>query len=211
MPIKKPIKKKVKKSENEIDLTKEVLQHIDKSSIKKQLYSGAYSIGDINLLTEKLKQNPTIVQKIKKRIDDGKFNLHKFMTQLKKELTNKKKISSEKNIPFKKKFPKSKIKIYSSFLVKHNINTNISIKIITLLSRKYEQEEINQIIKNIINIDKQLLEKEKEKFYDRIINELKKGNDHLKLALKRIVDPSLKLEQKKNLIKTLLPIEINKK
>jgi hypothetical protein len=163
--------------------TKEVLAKMDKKY--PELYKLDLTIKEIDLLTKNIKKNPVIYERIKTSIKEGKFNLEKFFTNLKKEEEILKKINKREVVKEDKLTIEQK-KTYLKFLINKEVSSKKAKEIISLISLNYNSKEAREIIINVLI--------KKIKNNENYINELLIRLNDPKITYKRIEGILLKFK-----------------
>jgi len=168
--------------------TKEVLAKMDKKY--PELYKLDLTIKEIDLLTKKIKKNPVIYERIKTSIKEGKFNLEKFFTNLKKEEEILKKINKREVVKEDKLTIEQK-KTYLKFLINKEVSSKKAKEIISLISLNYNSKEAREIIINYSNFLKKIPKIKKENITNVLIKKIKNNENYINELLIRLNDPKI--------------------
>ena len=168
--------------------TKEVLAKMDKKY--PELYKFDLTIKEIDLLTKKIKKNPVIYERIKTSIKEGKFNLEKFFTNLKKEEEILKKINKREVVKEDKLTIEQK-KTYLKFLINKEVSSKKAKEIISLISLNYNSKEAREIIINYSKFLKKIPKIKKENITNVLIKKIKNNENYINELLIRLNDPKI--------------------
>ncbi|MDD4049379.1 MAG: hypothetical protein PHX47_00020 [Candidatus ainarchaeum sp.] len=168
--------------------TKEVLAKMDKKY--PELYKLDLTIKEIDLLTKNIKKNPVIYERIKTSIKEGKFNLEKFFTNLKKEEEILKKINKREVVKEDKLTIEQK-KTYLKFLINKEVSSKKAKEIISLISLNYNSKEAREIIINYSNFLKKIPKIKKENITNVLIKKIKNNENYINELLIRLNDPKI--------------------
>jgi hypothetical protein len=168
--------------------TKEVLAKMDKKY--PELYKLDLTIKEIDLLTKNIKKNPVIYERIKTSIKEGKFNLEKFFTNLKKEEEILKKINKREVVKEDKLTIEQK-KTYLKFLINKEVSSKKAKEIISLISLNYNSKEAREIIINYSKFLKKIPKIKKENITNVLIKKIKNNENYINELLIRLNDPKI--------------------
>jgi hypothetical protein len=168
--------------------TKEVLAKMDKKY--PELYKFDLTIKEIDLLTKNIKKNPVIYERIKTSIKEGKFNLEKFFTNLKKEEEILKKINKREVVKEDKLTIEQK-KTYLKFLINKEVSSKKAKEIISLISLNYNSKEAREIIINYSKFLKKIPKIKKENITNVLIKKIKNNENYINELLIRLNDPKI--------------------
>lgn len=187
-----------------ISKTNEVVRDIEKSYLKKELFSGKYTIAEINLLTRKISSEPIIHSKILKAIEEKRFNLDKLIESIKKENSFKKNLRTQSE---KKTLSEKEQKTYIRYLEKTG-DKKFAKQIVESL-KEYDKKDIRIILTKIVSIKKKLSYYERINFLKKVIMGIKRDKENISTVLIRL--DSIKERKRINELATSLLPNLDKK
>lgn len=153
------------KNNKEIRKSRDFLKEIE-SRNPDQLYGKNLAISDINILTQAIKKKPDLEKKILLAIETKRFDLSKFIENLKTEKKTFVRIKRRRNT-----FNNEEITKLTDIFEKKGFKKHQIVFCINAVSQRYSKAETLIFLKNTLKIIDMIPEKYRADFIDRIIFE----------------------------------------